>query len=127
MKIHIMLALASLASATLVSASQSSAWAGPIGEWRTANGAATIAIRPCGSSLCGFVASTRSRDDPTIGRQVFYDMKLHGDAWSGTIVDVVDGQRYSGNISLIGESTLRVEGCAMGGIFCGDQQWVRVR
>lgn len=127
MKIHIMLALASLASGTSTLASPSSASAGPVGEWRTADGSTTVAIRPCGDNLCGFVASTTSPQDPTIGREIFYDMKPQGEEWSGTIVDIVHNQRYSGHISLVGEGTLKVEGCVMGGTFCGGERWARVR
>ncbi len=54
-------------------------------------------------------------------------MRPQGDRWTGTIVDVSDGQRYSGHISLVSESTLKVEGCAMGGMFCGSQNWSRAR
>ncbi|QXX73877.1 DUF2147 domain-containing protein [Methylovirgula sp. HY1] len=127
MKTHTMLALASVASATLISIGPTLASADPVGEWRTSDGSTTVAIRPCGDNLCGFVASTTSPQDPTIGREIFYDMKPHGNEWSGIIVDIVAGQRYSGNISLIGDGKLRVEGCALGGLFCGDQQWARVR
>lgn len=133
MKMCIMLALASLASASpmsaesLLASSAPTAPSAPVGEWRTADGSATVAIRPCGDNLCGFIATTTSPQDPTIGRQIFYDMKPRGDAWSGTIVDIQDGQRYSGHISLVGETTLKVEGCVMGGMFCGGERWARVR
>ena len=130
MKTYVMLALASLAFGLLMSAKPSlasSAPTAPVGEWRTADGSTTVAIRPCGSNLCGFVATTTSPQDPMIGRQIFYDMRPNGDAWSGTIVDIQDGQRYSGHISLVGETTLKVEGCVLGGIFCGGERWARVR
>ncbi|MGO9134068.1 MAG: DUF2147 domain-containing protein [Methylovirgula sp.] len=103
-----------------------SASPGPIGQWRVEDGSAVIAIRPCGENLCGYVASGRRSGD-AVGQQVFFDMRPQGDRWTVTIVDVSDGQRYSGHISLVSESTLKVEGCAMGGMFCGSQNWSRAR
>lgn len=115
------------AAAALMSTALASASAGPVGEWRTADGTTTVAIRPCGHYLCGFIASTTTPQDPTIGRQIFYNMQPRGEQWSGTIVDIVVGQRYSGHISLIGEGTLKVEGCLIGGVLCGSENWRRVR
>jgi uncharacterized protein (DUF2147 family) len=127
MKIRFMPAFMSLALAMLVSANLASASTGPVGEWRVADGSATVNVRSCGSSLCGYVATATSHQATTVGRQVFFNMKPREGQWSGTIVNVIDGQRYAGRISLVGEATLKVEGCVMGGMFCGGQQWSRVR
>ncbi|HTJ03365.1 MAG TPA: DUF2147 domain-containing protein [Methylovirgula sp.] len=122
-KVHSALALISGASAfVIISSSVALASQAPVGHWRVASGKAIIDIRPCGENLCGFVAS----GGDAVGKQIFFNMKQEGDEWSGTIVDVSDGQRYSGHISLVSDSTLKVEGCALGGLFCGDQKWSRV-
>jgi len=34
-------------------------------------------------------------------------------------------QHYDSTIALKGSNTLRVQGCAMGGMFCGGQTWTR--
>lgn len=122
-KVHSALTLLSGASALVIFSSAAAlASPGPVGHWRVADGKAIIEIRPCGENLCGFVAS----GGEAVGKQIFFNMKQEGDEWSGTIVDVTDGQHYSGHISLVSDSTLKVEGCAMGGLFCGDQKWSRV-
>jgi uncharacterized protein (DUF2147 family) len=122
-KVHSALTLLSGASAlVIVSSAVALASPRPVGHWRVADGSAVIDIRPCGENLCGFVASGGEAS----GKQVFFNMKPEGDEWSGTIVNVQDGERYSGHISLVSQSILRVEGCAMGGMFCGDQKWSRV-
>jgi uncharacterized protein (DUF2147 family) len=122
-KVHSAFALISGASAfVIISSSVALASQAPVGHWRVASGKAIIDIRPCGENLCGFVAS----GGDAVGKQIFFNMKQEGDEWSGTIVDVSDGQRYSGHISLVSDSTLKVEGCALGGLFCGDQKWSRV-
>lgn len=126
MKFHCLFAALSMASATLFSVTPSAASAGPIGEWRVADGSATVSIRPCGTGLCGFVATAKDHQASTVGRQVFFSLKPRSGHWSGTIVNIIDGQHYAGHISLLGSQTLRVEGCVMGGMICGGQQWARV-
>jgi|SwirhisoilCB2_FD_contig_31_17171324_length_429_multi_3_in_0_out_0_1 uncharacterized protein (DUF2147 family) len=120
-------ALAPLSTISILALSASAlAFPSPVGEWRTADGTATVNIRPCGENLCGFVASGTDSSS-FVGRQVFFDMKPDGRRWDGTIVDVTDGEHYAGHISLVSEGTLKVEGCVLGGMFCGGQQWSRVR
>ncbi|HEY5226204.1 MAG TPA: DUF2147 domain-containing protein [Methylovirgula sp.] len=125
MKIHSALALLSMTSALAFSTS-AFALPGPVGEWLIADGSAIVNIRPCGDNLCGFVAS-RKDSESSVGQQVFFDMKPEGGQWSGTIVNVKDGEHYAGHISLVSDTTLKVEGCVLGGIFCGGQQWSRVK
>jgi uncharacterized protein (DUF2147 family) len=98
---------------------------GPLGEWRVADGSANVAIRPCGPDLCGFISWTKDPGD-VVGREILIDMKPVGALWSGTVLNVVDGQKYDARISLLSDDVLKIEGCAMGGAFCGDQQWSRV-
>jgi uncharacterized protein (DUF2147 family) len=45
--------------------------------------------------------------------------------WSGRILDPNTGSTYDSTIALKGD-TLRVQGCAFGGMFCGGQTWTRV-
>ena len=37
-----------------------------------------------------------------------------------------DGRTYMSHIEMHNANTLRVEGCAFGGMFCGGQNWKRV-
>jgi uncharacterized protein (DUF2147 family) len=99
---------------------------GPVGEWKIADGTANVAIRACGTNLCGFV-SWAKESSATLGRQVLIDMKPDGHSWFGTAVNVVDGEQYTARMSLEGGHTLKVEGCVVGGMICGGQDWSRVR
>ncbi|HEY1736144.1 MAG TPA: DUF2147 domain-containing protein [Methylovirgula sp.] len=124
MKINSILASLSVASVIIPAAP---AWAspGPVGQWRIADGNAIVDIRPCGTDLCGYVASDTSQDS-NVGQQVF-NMRPDGEKWTGMITDLTSGQRYAGHIALVDEARLKVEGCIMGGFFCGGQQWSRVK
>jgi uncharacterized protein (DUF2147 family) len=122
-------------------AASTAALADPTGEWRVADGTATIRIHRCGAALCGNIASTAStpgRDDhnpdpikrsrSVLGMEVLIDMRRAGDnLWSGTSYDADDGQYYSTQISLQSDASLKIEGCAPGGGPCGSQTWSRVR
>jgi uncharacterized protein (DUF2147 family) len=121
MKIRTLMTAASLTLLTLATAS-----AGPVGEWKIADGTANVAIRPCGENLCGFVSWSKDMGG-IVGQQVLIDMRPDGRLWSGTVVNVVDGQKYDARISLLSDSVLRVQGCIVGGLICGDQQWSRVK
>jgi uncharacterized protein (DUF2147 family) len=121
MKIRTLITAASLTLLTLATAS-----AGPVGEWKIADGTANVAIRPCGENLCGFVSWSKDVGS-IVGQQVLIDMRPDGRLWSGTVVNVVDGQKYDARISLLSDSVLRVQGCIVGGLICGDQQWSRVK
>ncbi len=54
MRMHSVLAFMSIASALAFSAGSAWAMPGPVGEWRIADGSATVDIRPCGDELCGY-------------------------------------------------------------------------
>jgi uncharacterized protein (DUF2147 family) len=61
------------------------------------------------------------------GEQVLINMKLGKDSkWHGRIHDPKSGSNYDSTIALKGPESLRVQGCAFGGMFCGGQTWSRL-
>jgi uncharacterized protein (DUF2147 family) len=110
----------------------------PVGEWLVADGSARIRIQPCGDALWGVIvwASDPGKDknnpDPAlrnrsvIGMPVLLGMKKSGqNRWEGRVYNAKTGRTYTANISLVSENVLRVEGCVLGGLFCGGQNWTR--
>ncbi len=126
MTIRSLLIAAPLIVATLGPLGPSEAAPGLIGEWKIADGTANIAIRPCGGNLCGFVSWSKDSAS-AVGQQVLVDMKPDGHLWFGKVINVVDGEEYTARMSLLGQRVLKVEGCATSGMFCGGQQWSRVK
>jgi uncharacterized protein (DUF2147 family) len=105
------------------------ALAGPAGEWRIADGAANVSIRPCGHDLCGHDLCgyvSWAKDADMTGKPVLL-MKPNGAVWSGSVVNARDGQTYQGRIFLRGNEVLKVEGCILGGMIRGGQQWSRLK
>ena len=102
----------------------SSAATTPLGVWLTEEKEGKVRIEQCGANLCGYSVDKKSNQN---GEQVLINMKPAKDAkWSGRILDPNTGSTYDSTIALKGSDSLRVQGCAFGGVFCGGQTWTRV-
>jgi uncharacterized protein (DUF2147 family) len=110
----------------------------PIGEWNTEDGEGRVQIRPCGQALCGVIAAASpddtdrhnpdagKRDRPLLGLAVLIDMKpTKKERWDGQVYNPKSGNTYASNMTLKSADVLRVEGCVLGGFFCGGQTWTR--
>jgi uncharacterized protein (DUF2147 family) len=139
------LAFAALAFATMTL--RPAIAADPNGTWLTEAGTSRIRIADCGGALCGNIvwmkepidpetgkpradknnpeASKRSR--PLMGVTIVIGMKPSGaDKWSGQVYNAEDGKTYSGSITMVNASALKLEGCALAGLICKAQTWTRV-
>ena len=90
----------------------------PLGVWSTEDNKGNVRIEECGANLCGYSVNT--------GARILINMKPQGAKWSGRIHDPDSGRKYDSTIALKGTNSLRVQGCAFGGMFCGGQTWKRV-
>ena len=96
----------------------------PLGVWLTEEKEGKVRIEQCGANLCGYSVDKKSNQN---GEQVLINMKPSKDSkWSGRILDPNSGSTYDSTIALKDSDTLRVQGCAFGGMFCGGQTWSRV-
>ena len=96
----------------------------PLGLWLTEEKEGQVRIEQCGANLCGYSVDKKSSQN---GEQVLINMKPGKDAkWSGRILDPNTGSTYDSTLAMKGSDTLRVQGCAFGGMFCGGQTWSRV-
>ena len=95
----------------------------PLGVWLTEEKEGKVRIEPCGPNICGYSVDKKSNQN---GEQVLINMKPGKDKWSGRIFDPNSGSTYDFTIALKGTDSLRVQGCAFGGMFCGGQTWTRV-
>jgi uncharacterized protein (DUF2147 family) len=95
----------------------------PLGVWLTEEKEGKVRIEQCGPNLCGYSVDKKSNEN---GEQVLINMKPGKDKWSGRILDPTSGSTYDSTIALKGTDSLRVQGCAFGGVFCGGQTWTRV-
>lgn len=112
-----------------------------LGEWRVADGSATIAIKKCGPAYCGYVASTVGpadkdyknpnpslRNRSTLGIQILFDLRSAGDnVWTGLTYNAQDGQTYNAKLSMNGSAAMNIQGCVPNGGLCGSETWARVK
>jgi uncharacterized protein (DUF2147 family) len=90
----------------------------PLGIWATEENKGNVRIESCGANLCGYAVKT--------GEKILISMKPSGSKWTGQIHDPDSGSNYDSTIAMKGSNTLKVQGCAFGGMFCGGQTWKRV-
>ena len=109
--------------AAVPAASAPSSANSPLGVWLTEEKEGKVRIEPCGPNLCGYSVDKKSNQN---GEQVLINMKPGKEKWSGRIFDPNSGSTYDSTIALKGTDSLRVQGCAFGGMFCGGQTWTRV-
>lgn len=95
----------------------------PVGIWLTEEKEGKVRIEQCGANLCGYAVDKKTSQNR---EQILINMKPGKDKWSGRIFDPNSGSNYDSTIALKGPDTLRVQGCAFGGMFCGGQTWTRV-
>jgi uncharacterized protein (DUF2147 family) len=114
--------------------------ADPTGDWKVADGVATIRVAECNGSMWGVVAwekvpgghdsnnpDVSKQNRPTLGMPILIDMKKKpdADAWEGQVYNAKDGQSYSSTIKPIGSDQLEIRGCVLG-FLCGGETWIRV-
>jgi uncharacterized protein (DUF2147 family) len=108
-----------VAAAPATAAPAAAAAAGtPIGVWATEENKGNVRVEPCGPDLCGYADKTNEK--------ILINMTPSDSKWVGRIHDPDSGRTYDSTIAMKGPNTLRVQGCAFGGMFCGGQTWKRV-
>lgn len=111
----------------------------PVGEWLVEDGTARIRVLSCGSALWGVVSWTKdapgkdeNNPDPAkqnrsvLGIPILIDMKAgKPNRWDGQVYNAENGETYTSHITLEGPNALRIDGCVLGGIICGGENWTR--
>jgi uncharacterized protein (DUF2147 family) len=120
--------------------------ADPRGVWLVEDKSAQIEIESCSGALWGIVLWERNagrdnqnpdpalRGRPTLGIPILLGMRPtvqqstgSPQIWRGHIYNAKSGQTYDANIRLTAPDVVHLEGCVLGGLFCGGQDWARAR
>lgn len=136
--------LATLASAAF--AEVASAGERLSGTWLTGDGSTRVAFKPCDSGDCGQIVWLREPTDPQtgttwldkhnsdetlkhrplVGLTIVTGVREQGPgAWTGTLYNPLDGNSYSGNFRMLDPQKIELKGCALAGLFCQTETWVR--
>jgi uncharacterized protein (DUF2147 family) len=111
----------------------------PTGEWLVKDGTARIRIVQCVGALWGVISWTKgpagkdeNNPDPAkrnrsiLGVPILINMKPGGSQWDGEVYNAQDGSIYTSHIRLVSPDVLSIEGCVLGGLICGGENWTRV-
>jgi uncharacterized protein (DUF2147 family) len=136
-----------LVACSLFAACASAAAADPRGVWLVEDKSAQIQLENCNGLLWGIVIWERTpghdnqnpdaalRGRPTLGIPIVLGMRPvvqqrpegPETVWHGRIYNAMNGRTYDASIKLVGPDVLHLEGCVLGGLFCGGQDWTRVK
>ena len=126
----------------LATTSAAPALADPAGTWTTPK--ARVRISDCGAGLCATILSLKEPTDESgkakvdrnnpdaakqgrtiVGISVLTGMAPAGGQWRGQIYNPEDGRTYKAYMTEEGANTLKIQGCALGGLVCKTQTWKR--
>ena len=130
MKGAVALAALSLLAAPADAASQ------PTGLWRNAKNSVHVKVAPCGGNLCGTViwasdkakAKARKAGTPRlVGAQLLKDFReVKPGVWKGKVFVPDVGRTFTGTLTATGNGRMAATGCAVAGLFCKSQSWVKM-
>ena len=99
----------------------------PFGVWTRPSTGTTVEFYDCSAKLCAKVKSVK---DPAqregVGKVIMTGAVKAGDnQWKGDLLNLEDGQTYSGVVTLEGPKALNLKGCVLGGLVCKGETWTR--
>ncbi len=136
-----------LASSLLILAS-APLFAAPVtGNWYTYGAKSMVKITRCGKGLCGKIVWLRQKLDSegrplrdernlnkgyrtrkVLGLSTFSGLSPAGPKrWSGLMYNPDDGRTYKASLTILSASSIRIEGCRVGGGPCGQRTWARAK
>jgi len=104
------------------------------GRWTNAKRSVVIDVDRCaGGAYCGKVvwASAKAKsketiDGPLVGAQLMSGFKPDGKGgYRGQVIEPKRNMRASATIRPVGPNAIVVKGCALAGLVCKEQRWVR--
>ena len=107
--------------------------ASPAGVWRTEAGW-KVKLYKCGGAYCGEVVGGVNGKDAKnpnkalrsrmiVGIRMIWAMKKTKSGFTGKLYNAKDGKTYTGKLSNITGSSMKLSGCAFGGSICRSQTW----
>jgi uncharacterized protein (DUF2147 family) len=115
-----------------------------LGVWQSPSGADKVEVVSCeGGAICGKLLAAKptkanpqlldiknkdpaKRTNPLIGQTILKGFKGGPTKWSGgKLYNPDDGNNYSGSITLLDATHVKLKGCALR-ILCKSQTWTRV-
>ena len=110
------------------------------GTWRHPENGSHISVYKCGPGLCAKIVKVadpsrkdvnnpdaKLRSRPVEGIVIMNGAQKSGaNGWSGKLYNTLDGQTYSGSVTVIDKTHIKLEGCVLGGLVCQGPAWTRI-
>jgi uncharacterized protein (DUF2147 family) len=112
-----------LAAAMVACAATTAVAADPTGTWTRPSTGAKISFYDCGGKLCAKVVGVKDQTKKDmVGKVIMSGATKSGDnAWKGDLLNLEDGNTYSGTVTLVSAGALNLKGCALAGLVCKDE------
>jgi uncharacterized protein (DUF2147 family) len=99
--------------------------ASPLGDWARGDGIARVKIEPCGKNLCAINTWIKPGvTDEKVGDRLVLSLKPDGARWAGEAFDPQRDLHFNMSFE-VGGSSMRSQGCALGGLLCKSMAWTR--
>jgi uncharacterized protein (DUF2147 family) len=124
-----MLSFARLLPAVVVALSAVTAFAAePFGTFKRPSTGTEVAFYDCGGKLCAkIVKVTDAAKQATVGTVIMEGADKDGEQiWKGDLLNTDDGKTYSGIVTLVDDTHLKLEGCGLWGLVCKGETWEKV-
>lgn len=120
--------LAAALTALMLAAAAPALAADPLGLWKRPSTGTEIEFSDCGGNLCAkIVKVTDVAKQSTVGTVIMGGATKTGDAtWEGDLLNTEDGKTYSGVVTLVDATHLKLEGCGLFGLVCKGETWDKV-
>jgi uncharacterized protein (DUF2147 family) len=117
-----------LPAAVLIAIAGAASAAEPYGTFKRPSTGTEVAFYDCGGKLCAkIVKVTDAAKQATVGTVIMTGAAKESDAvWKGDLLNTDDGNTYSGVVTLVDDSHLKLEGCGLWGLVCKGETWEKV-
>lgn len=96
----------------------------PYGLWTRPSNGTQVNFYNCGGKLCAKVVKSQTKANE--GKVIMSGAeKSSANTWKGNLLNLDNGQTYTGVVTLEGPKALKLQGCVLGGMICTGETWVK--
>ena len=100
----------------------------PFGTFKRPSTGTEVTFYDCGGKLCAkIVKVTDAAKQAAVGTVIMGGAEQEsGTTWKGDLLNTEDGKTYSGIVTLVDDSHVKLEGCGLWGLVCKGETWEKV-
>ena len=100
----------------------------PYGQWKRPSTGTEVEFYDCAGKLCAKIVKVADvSKQSTVGTVIMAGSdKSRANVWKGDLLNTDDGKTYSGIVTLVDDTHLKLEGCGLMGLICKGETWEKV-